>query len=563
MIRGDYMSKIRIAHLSGDQATIQNTPPLVTSSKARTRRGLPPIAGERFDALRPQRLAAPAKVYVEQFSALPLEADAADLYGPPDGYLAADGTVSRERRNAADKPVYEIELKPEDGLYPLPYMALQKDGSAWEDDFPKPETTITRQPFFPDGSRSFEEIDRLSVGMEGHASLISSVADVDYYRVSPPGGYTKGLSAKARTDIGTGDIPPEERGRNFFPYRPYHLFTSPPRPMLAKITNDVQAIMASGRYDGAIWTQSSSAVEEASYWMSLLIDTPLPIACNSAQRPQGQISNDGPINIVDSVNYIRSRVWADSSGRNKLGVVAIQDRQIFAARELTKVDARAGGYIASGGHGGILGQFSHANVISLMYLPAYKHTYLSEVNVTRIPETAPAIRLDSTGARRVDLTLKDKNGRLIENAIPSVAIVKDGTYCGEEYGNDAAAEADLDFLVKHKLRTGRLVGFIAEGITPYGKLPCEARTMILEQAIFTGVPVVRVARGNPEGFSDLDPIFISGQNLNAIKARLLLMAALMRLGSLPTAADPAKPTAAEIAATENAVAAYQQIFNTH
>jgi L-asparaginase len=53
------MSKIRIAHLSGDQATIQNTPPLVTSAKARARYGLPPIAGERFDALRPQRLAAP------------------------------------------------------------------------------------------------------------------------------------------------------------------------------------------------------------------------------------------------------------------------------------------------------------------------------------------------------------------------------------------------------------------------------------------------------------------------------------------------------------------------
>jgi L-asparaginase len=230
---------------------------------------------------------------------------------------------------------------------------------------------------------------------------------------------------------------------------------------------------------------------------------------------------------------------------------------------LTKVDARAGGYIASGGHGGILGQFSHANVIALMYLPAYKHTYLSEVNITRIPETVQAVRLESTGLRRLDLRLKDSNGRLLENAIPSVAIVKDGTYCGEEYGNDPAAEADLDFLVKHKLRTGRLVGFVAEGITPYGKLPCEARTLLLERAIFSGVPVVRVGRGNPQGFSDLDPIFISGQNLNAIKARLLLMAALMRLGSLPTATDPAKPTAVEVAATEKAVAAYQQIFNTH
>ena len=33
--------KARIAHLAGPNATIQNTPPLVTSNKARAKRGLP------------------------------------------------------------------------------------------------------------------------------------------------------------------------------------------------------------------------------------------------------------------------------------------------------------------------------------------------------------------------------------------------------------------------------------------------------------------------------------------------------------------------------------------
>jgi L-asparaginase len=41
------------------------------------------------------------------------------------------------------------------------------------------------------------------------------------------------------------------------------------------------------------------------------------------------------------------------------------------------------------------------------------------------------------------------------------------------------------------------------------------------------------------------------------------MAALMKLGSLPSASDPAQPTTAEIAATNKAVASYQQIFNIH
>ena len=133
------MAKPRIAVFSGPTATIQNSEPLVTSNKARARHGLPlrlnPDGSPmRFDALRPQRLAAPVTLYVEQFSAHPLERDAAELYGPPDGYLNASGAFHRERQGTDDVAVYEITLRPEDGLYPLPYMARQTDGQAWEGD---------------------------------------------------------------------------------------------------------------------------------------------------------------------------------------------------------------------------------------------------------------------------------------------------------------------------------------------------------------------------------------------------------------------------------------------
>src|SRR5437016_8670933 len=127
--------KPRIAHLAGSNATIQNSPPLVTSNKARQKYGLPPLTGPdggalRFDALRAQRLAAPATVYVECFSAHPLEADAAELYGPPDGYLDGEGEFHRDRTSPQDKAVFEIKFLPEDGLYPLPYMARKADGEA-------------------------------------------------------------------------------------------------------------------------------------------------------------------------------------------------------------------------------------------------------------------------------------------------------------------------------------------------------------------------------------------------------------------------------------------------
>src|SRR2546425_1337004 len=121
-------SKPRIAHLAGSNATIANSPPLVTGNKARQKYGLPVIEGQRFDALRPQRLAAPVTVYIEQFSAHPLERDVADLFGPPDGFVDAHGAFDHERHASNDVPVYAVTLRPEDGLYPLPYAALQRNG---------------------------------------------------------------------------------------------------------------------------------------------------------------------------------------------------------------------------------------------------------------------------------------------------------------------------------------------------------------------------------------------------------------------------------------------------
>src|SRR5262249_15414116 len=297
--------KARIAHLAGPNATIQNTPPLVTSNKARMKHDLPLLTAPegkaaRFDVLRPQRLAAPVTVYVEQFSAHPLEADAAELYGPPDGYIDNAGRVHKERQSAADKPVYEVELRPEDGLYPMPYMATQADSAAWEEECASggaPEAKA-RQGFFPDGSRSFEEIDRLQIGENGTGNLISAKAEVNFYRILPPSGYTKGLPADRRTDTVAGDIRPESRGVDFFPYKPPHLAASVPRGTLARATNTVQQILASGRYDGAIWTEGSPRIEETIYWFNLLIDTDRPICGNAAQRPHGMISNDGPKNIV-------------------------------------------------------------------------------------------------------------------------------------------------------------------------------------------------------------------------------------------------------------------------
>ena len=239
-------------------------------------------------------------------------------------------------------------------------------------------------------------------------------------------------------DKGEGDIPPEIHGQHYFGYKPYHLAKMPPRQALAKATNDMQALASSGDYDGMIWTQGSPQIEETAYWFNLLIDTTVPICCNAAQRPQGQNSADGPANIVNSSRFIKSRLWADEQGRNRCGVVVIQEQQLFAAREVAKVDARPGGYVATGGHGGIIGNISHTGRMALTYLPVFKHTYLSDLKLSSLPNSVKAAKKGAQGIEMVDVAIKDAKGNLLPEAIPVVTISTDGSFSAMDYGQDSS-----------------------------------------------------------------------------------------------------------------------------
>ena len=563
--------KPRIAVFSGPTATIQNTEPLVTSNKAREKYGLPSRTHEdgtplRFDVLRLQRLAAPITVYVEQFSAHPLERDAAELYAPPDGYLDARGVFHKERTSLTDKPVYEIMLRPEDGLYPLPYMARQASGQAWEMDGTEKNAPgeLCRVPFFPDGSRLFEEIDRLGISDEGVGCLLTGKANFDFYRALPSGGYTTGRRSDERTDIGGGDIAPETRGVNFFPYRPGYLRKEPPMAALARVTNIVQQALASGKYLGAIWLEGSPFVEETTYWLNLLIDTVVPIAGNSSQRPHGAIANDGDRNIVDSVNYITSRIWADENGRDCVGAVAILDEQIFTSRDVQKSDARPGGYVATGGHGGIIGRLGHPGAPQFSFKPVKRHTHHSQVNLSRLPREVHGSKVQDSKVGTIAVAIKNNVGELVATAIPKVTIVKHARYLSDDTSGDASSEVDILARIEKNLRDAPLAGFIAEGSAPFGAMS-NSVDAALKRATFSGMPVVKVGRGNAGGFVDptRDPLAIAGSNLTATKARLLLMACLMKFGCLPPAADAAKPTAAETEATKAKLKEYQEIFDTH
>lgn len=547
--------KPKIAVFSGPTATIQSNQALITSNKARLKYGLPLRTGAdgepAVDVLRPQRLAAPAKVYIEAFSAHPLEADVAEMYGAPDGYLDAQGNFSKEKKNPSDKAVYEAVLDPSDGLYPLPYMALQVDGQPWEANGPKPDMGEegSRQHHYPDGSRFFEEMERLG-------GKVFEKADFDFYRAAPSGGYTKGLPAALRTDVGTGDIPPEKLGVDYFPYG-----YPPPRAYLAKATNVVQSAMATGKYTGGMWLEGSPGIEDTSYWLNLLIDTDRPMTTNSSQRDRGNISPDGDANMIASIRYITSNVWADDQGADRLGMVVHQDSLIYASREIMKGDARPGGYVATGGDGGLVGNMVGAPVVS--YVPNRKHTSTSDVRVTQLPASTTGVKRVGDKLVSVPVPIKNAAGELLPSAIPNVTFVKGARWSSLDNTDEPASEVDILARLEADLLDEPLSGMVAEG-THGGGLVRRSEAA-LKLVVFHGIPVVKVNRGGTTGYVRPrdDNFLIEGSNLIATKARLLLMACLMKFGTLPPAADPANPTAAEIEAVQEKLKLYQAVFNTH
>ena len=565
------MSKPRIAVFSGPTATIQNSEALVTSNKARRKYSLPLMTNPdgspiRFDAVRPQRLAAPVTAYVEQFSAHPLEADAAELYAPPDGYLDGSGAFHKERTSDTDRPVYEVVLEPSDGLYWLPYMARQRDGSAWESEcaYPLAPAELCRQTFYPDASRIVEEIDRIGLDAEGHANILSAKAEFAFFRAAPSAGYKRGLPASQRTDVGAGDIAPEAINQHFWGYRPAHLRAEPPMAAAARLANVVQTALATGEYDGAIWLEGSPSVDETTYWLNLLIDTTVPICGNSSQRPHGALSNDGDRNIVDSVDYILSGIWKGEDGRDTVGGVLIVDELIFASRDVHKADARPGGYTMTGGHGGICGSIGQPGPPVLTYRPARLHTYRSQVRLSQLPTTVDGVH--GTGGRIevLPVQVKDASGDLLGSAIPTVTFLKFGRYQPVEGGPSAESEADILARIEQNLQVAPLAGFVAEGSAPFGSLTNAIEAALL-RGLCSGMPFVKVGRGNAEGMVPRNPpyLYISGSNLTANKARLLLMAAMMKLGALPPAADPRRPTGDELNAIKAKLDQYQAIFDTH
>jgi L-asparaginase len=156
--------------------------------------------------------------------------------------------------------------------------------------------------------------------------------------------------------------------------------------------------------------------------------------------------------------------------------------------------------------------------------------------------------------------------------IPRVHLVKYGAYSDDDTADNPDVEVDIMARIAHGLDEERRVadgappfhGLVLEGLSPYG-FGSGSQREALVIAAFSGMPVVRVGRADPGGMVPAGrwPYGISGSNLDATKARLLLMATMLKLGRMPKAADPRRPTPSEREALFAKVAEFQRIFDAH
>ena len=243
------------------------------------------------------------------------------------------------------------------------------------------------------------------------------------------------------------------------------------------LTEKINQLAVRSDVNGFVVTHGSNTLEETAYFLHLTVKTEKPVVLTAAQRQFTTLSSDSPKNFLDAVRVAAS---AEAAGK---GVMTVVNDEINCGRDVTKrMSYRLQTYTSP--DVGALG-FVDLDRVTFYRQPLRKHTVASEFDVSRL-ERLP----------RVDIiyTASGTDGILI----------------------DAAVErAHSDGLV------------IA--VSPTGA-PAPGMKEALNRAAGANVPIVYANRGGHDRLRRMLPgePFIAGDNLNAQKARILLMLALTK-----------------------------------
>ena len=245
-----------------------------------------------------------------------------------------------------------------------------------------------------------------------------------------------------------------------------------------KLANRVNELLTSGKADGVVITHGTDTMEETAYFLNLVVKSDKPIVMVGAMRNSGSLSADGPLNIFNAVNVAINK---EAVGK---GVMVVMNDEIHAAREVTKTNTTAVDTFKSPNSGKI-GTVFYGNVKFYMN-PTRKHTVNSAFDITKIKE------------------------------LPRVDII---------YSHSNDNPDFINLAVKNGAK-----GIINAGMGNGNPFPSALEA--LGEAVKAGVVVVRDSRvgsGETTLNGEVDDGkygFLASDNLNAQKARVLLMLAL-------------------------------------
>ena len=95
----------------------------------------------------------------------------------------------------------------------------------------------------------------------------------------------------------------------------------------------IEEVLARDDVAGVVVTHGTDTVEETSYFLDLLKKSPKPVVCTAAMRGAGDVSPDGPMNILCSVRTAASKAAVG------MGVLVCLNETLHAPAEVTKTHA--------------------------------------------------------------------------------------------------------------------------------------------------------------------------------------------------------------------------------
>ncbi|UMZ72953.1 asparaginase [Natranaerofaba carboxydovora] len=100
--------------------------------------------------------------------------------------------------------------------------------------------------------------------------------------------------------------------------------------IMLDLSKRVKELLDREDISGVVITHGTDTLEETAYFLDLLLETNKPVIVTGAMKSAGDLSPDGPVNLLSSV-----RVSSSDNARDK-GVMVVMNEEVHSASEVTK-----------------------------------------------------------------------------------------------------------------------------------------------------------------------------------------------------------------------------------